>query len=183
MPPPIWTIGHSNRTIEAFVELLHGFRIAALADVRRFPGSRRLPQFGQDSLRDTLERQGIAYAWLPSLGGRRKPRPDTDNTAWRNASFRGYADHMETEEFAVGLDDLVNLACAMPTAIMCAEALWWRCHRSLVADALEVLGWRVMHILGPGEAVAHPMTAPARIVDGALSYASDAPVQTSLELG
>ncbi|HZQ61276.1 MAG TPA: DUF488 domain-containing protein [Casimicrobiaceae bacterium] len=182
MQPTIWTIGHSNRSSDELIALLQGFGIEALADVRRFPGSRRLPQFGQEALAAALERHAIAYLWLPSLGGRRKPRPDTENTGWRNDSFRGYADHMETDEFATGLDELVSLGCAMRTAIMCAEALWWRCHRSLIADALEVLGWTVLHIMGPGQAVRHPMTSPARVIDGGLSYASDVPVQTTLAL-
>lgn len=178
----IWTIGHSNRGIDEFVELLRSFRIAMVADVRRFPGSRRLPQFGKDALPEALAAHDIGYVWLPSLGGRRKPRPDSDNTAWRNLSFRGYADHMQTEEFAEGLMALVSLACAAPTAMMCSEAVWWRCHRSLIADALSVLGISVLHILGPGNAVPHPMTSPAKVDDGVLSYASDEPVQASLEL-
>jgi uncharacterized protein (DUF488 family) len=178
----IWTVGHSNRSIDELVELLQSFGIATVADIRRFPGSRRLPQFGQEALREALAAHDIGYVWLPSLGGRRKPRPDSDNTAWRNLSFRGYADHMQTEEFAEGLMLLVSLACAAPTAMMCSEALWWRCHRSLVADALTVLGVSVLHILGAGDAVPHPMTSPAKVEDGVLSYPSDEPAQASLEL-
>ena len=166
----LWTIGHSNRSIESFLEMLASFEIRALADVRRFPGSRRWPHFASEPLRNALAGHGIAYEWLPSLGGRRAARPDSRNAGWRNASFRGYADYMETEAFAAGLTDLTSMACAMPTVMMCAEALWWQCHRSLVADAIEVSGIAVMHILGRENAVRHPMTSPARVHDGVLSY-------------
>ena len=171
----LWTIGHSNRSLESFLKLLASFEIRALADVRRFPGSRRWPHFASEALRDALSARGIAYEWLPSLGGRRAARPDSSNTGWRNASFRGYADYMETEEFAAGLTALMSMTCAMPTAMMCAEALWWQCHRSLIADAVEVSGIPVMHILGSENAVRHPMTSPARVDDGVLSYPAQPP--------
>jgi uncharacterized protein (DUF488 family) len=112
------------------------------------------------------------YLWLPELGGRRAPKPDSPNTAWRNASFRGYADYMATEGFAAGLDDLVNLASGLRTAIMCAESLWWRCHRGLIADVLRWYQFDVIHILGPASTTSHPYTAAARIVRGRLSYSA-----------
>jgi uncharacterized protein (DUF488 family) len=166
----IWTIGHSTRPLDAFLELLAHYRLEALADVRRHPGSRRQPQFGQDALRDSLATHGIEYRWLPALGGRRRPRPDSPNTAWRNASFRGYADHLESAEFAGGLEELLELAATRRTTLMCAEALWWRCHRALIADVLRARGIQVAHILDAEHCVTHPYTSAARIVEGRLSY-------------
>ncbi len=119
-----------------------------------------------------LEKRGLVYLWFPELGGRRTPRSDSPNTAWRNVAFRGYADYMETEAFAEGLDRLVNLALGLRTAVMCAEALWWRCHRGLIADVLCWLGFEVVHILGPGSTASHPYTAAARIVRGRLTYSA-----------
>jgi uncharacterized protein (DUF488 family) len=170
--PRVWTVGHSTWTIAEFLALLEEHRIEALVDVRRHPGSRRLPQFGSDALAATLRARGIAYLRLPQLGGRRRPAPDSPNTAWRNTSFRGYADHMLTEEFAEGLAELVNVACGLRTAIMCAEAVWWRCHRGLIADVLRWLGFDVVHILGPGAAAAHPYTAAASVSPRGVSYAA-----------
>lgn len=167
---PVWTIGHSTRPLDQFLELLTAHNIEAVADVRRHPGSRRWPQFGGDSLAAALETRGIGYLWIPELGGRRQPRPDSANTAWRNAAFRGYADHMETEAFASGLVTLINMSLGLRTAIMCAEAVWWRCHRGLIADALRWLGFEVYHILGPESSDPHPYTRAARIVEGRLSY-------------
>ncbi len=166
----VWTVGHSTRSMEELVQILRAFDVEGIADVRRFPGSRRLPQYTHPALEDALARRGIGYQWFPGLGGRRRPLPDTKNTAWRNVSFRGYADHLATEEFAESLMTLVNMACGLHTAMMCSESLWWRCHRSLIADALTVLGVPVVHILGPGKSVTHPMTSPARIVNGQLTY-------------
>lgn len=168
----MWTIGHSTRPLEEFLELLSRFRIEALVDVRRFPGSRRHPQFGGPALEKTLSERGLEYRWLPALGGRRRPRPDSPHTAWRNDSFRGYADHMDSAEFARAFDELIELARRRRTTIMCAEALWWRCHRALIADALRVRGFDVVHILGDSSAVEHPFTSAARIVDGQLSYSA-----------
>ncbi len=168
---PVWTVGHSNRPIADFIALLRSFDIEAIADVRRFPGSRRWPQFGTPALGEALDAHGIAYRWIPALGGRRKGQPDSINVAWRNPSFRAYADYLATEEFAVGLDELAALACGLRTAIMCSEALWWRCHRSLIADVLTVAGFVVFHITAPGRSTPHPMTGPARIVGGRLTYA------------
>ena len=167
----VWTIGHSSRPLGSFLDLLVRHHVRGVADVRRFPGSRRQPAYAQDPLRAALERRGIGYAWLPALGGRRRPRADSPNTAWRNASFRGYADHMASAEFASGMDELLALAAERRTAMMCAEALWWRCHRALIADALCVAGIEVQHILDAGHCAAHPLTSPARIVGGRLSYA------------
>ena len=146
MDVTVWTIGHSTRTADKFEQVLAAHGIRAVADVRRFPGSRRYPHFGRDALAVSLPRCGVEYAWMPALGGRRRPRPDSRNLAWRNLAFRGYADYMETAEFAAALDELLALARRLPTAVMCAELLWWRCHRRLVADALVHQGMTVIHI-------------------------------------
>ena len=174
----IWTIGHSTRSIEEFLRVLDAQRIEAIADVRRFPGSRQHPQYGREALAASLSAGGISYQWLPELGGRRTPSPRSPNTAWRNAAFRGYADHMVSDEFARGMAKLLALAVGKRTAILCAEAVWWRCHRSLIADELCARGVAVEHITDAQHAVAHPMTEPARIVEGRLSYA--APEQPKL---
>lgn len=167
----VWTIGHSTRSIDKFLDILSRHGIEAIIDVRRLPASRRNPQYNSDALREALDARGIEYTWLPSLGGRRTPAPDSPNTRWRNAAFRGYADHMETKEFADGLEAILDTASGLRSAILCAEAVWWRCHRALLADALSSLGIAVMHILDESKAVAHPFTAAARIVDGELTYA------------
>lgn len=172
MEPTVWTIGHSTRPIGEFLDLLSEFGIEAVADVRRYPGSRHQPQYARDNFGRTIEETGRAYCWLPSLGGRRRPAPDSPNTVWRSAAFRGYADYLATEEFAAGLTELTMLAGGLRTAIMCAEAVWWRCHRSLIADVLKSLGFRVMHILGTGSVKEHPYTPPARIAAGHLTYQS-----------
>jgi uncharacterized protein (DUF488 family) len=140
--------------------------------VRRFPGSKRHPQFSQDALAASLAGEGIGYHWLPALGGRRRARPDSPNTAWRNAAFRGYADHMESSEFSEGLGELLSLAADARTCLMCAEALWWRCHRALISDLLCARGIEVVHILDAQHSIVHPYTSAARIVDGRLSYAA-----------
>jgi uncharacterized protein (DUF488 family) len=168
----IWTIGHSTRTIDKFISLLEEHGIKLLADVRSLPGSKRYPQFNKETLADSLAKAGIRYEHFPDLGGRRKASPDSRNTAWRNASFRGYADYMETEEFDKGVKRLVDLtADAGPVAVMCAEAVWWRCHRSLISDYLKVRGVEVLHILDANKTELHPYTSAARIVNGELSYA------------
>jgi uncharacterized protein (DUF488 family) len=169
----IWTIGHSTRTFEELVDLLRHYEIEAVADVRRFPGSRRYPYFQRDELAVSLPAQGIAYQWIPKLGGRRPVHRDSPNTAWRNASFRGYADYMASTEFAEGLDELLRFAEAQRTAMMCAEAVWWRCHRSMLADFLSVRGIEVIHIIDERHGNPHPYTGPARIVDGQLTYEAD----------
>lgn len=172
MAQTVWTVGHSTRPLADFLELLAQNRIEAVADVRRYPGSRRWPHFAREPLGEALDHAGLVYLWLPELGGRRTPSADSPNTAWRSASFRGYADYMATEPFAEGLERLVNLASGLRTAVMCAEALWWRCHRGLIADVLRWHQFDVVHILGPGSTAPHPYTAAARIVNGRLSYAA-----------
>jgi uncharacterized protein (DUF488 family) len=167
----IWTIGHSTRALSDFLALLATNGIEAVADVRQYPASRRYPHFNQRALSESLAQAGVEYAWLPELGGRRRPRPDSHNTAWRNESFRGYADYMETPEFRAGIERLLEVARRRRTAIMCSEALWWRCHRSLIADALKAAGVIVEHILDPGKNEIHPYTSAARLEDGRLSYA------------
>jgi uncharacterized protein (DUF488 family) len=166
----IWTVGHSTRSSQEFSEILLEHRIQALVDVRSFPGSRRYPHFNKQELLRTLEANGILYFHNPQLGGRRRPSPNSKNTAWKNASFRAYADHMESEEFNKGIADLLEISGEKWTAIMCAEALWWRCHRSLIADFLKAKGVEVIHILGAQHTEAHPYTSAARIVEGRLSY-------------
>jgi uncharacterized protein (DUF488 family) len=166
----IWTVGHSTRSGEEFISVLSAHGIETLVDVRSYPGSRRYPQFNRTELARILSEAGIDYKHLPALGGRRKPKPDSINTAWQNASFRAYADHMESEEFKTGVDDLFGLAAEKRTAIMCAEAVWWSCHRSLVSDYLKVIGVEVIHIINAIKTQTHPYTAAARIVDGRLSY-------------
>jgi uncharacterized protein (DUF488 family) len=169
----IRTIGHSTCEIDVFISLLHENDIKMIADVRSWPGSRRYPQFNKEALMDSLRRVEIRYEHFPELGGRRKSHPDSRNTAWRNASFRGYADYMETEEFRKGAERLLNLAReAGLTVIMCAEAVWWRCHRSLISDYLKVRGIEVIHILDACKSEPHRYTAAARIVNGELSYAA-----------
>jgi uncharacterized protein (DUF488 family) len=170
-PATIWTIGHSTRTLEEFLGLLEKYRIETIADVRRFPGSRRYPYFASEALAESLPAHGIAYRWLPELGGRRKVQPGSPNTAWRNASFQGYADYIATDAFAGGLAELLKLAADKRTAMMCAEAVWWRCHRSIIADVLKLRGIEVIHIVDATHATVHPYTSPARVVDGQLSYA------------
>jgi uncharacterized protein (DUF488 family) len=167
----IWTIGHSTRKIDIFLSLLEENGIKAVADVRMFPGSKRYPQFGRDALAKSLGEHGIRYEHFSELGGRRKGNPDSKNTAWRNESFRGYADYMETENFRKGITRLVDLVDQSgPSAIMCAEAVWWRCHRSLISDYLKALGVEVIHIHDRGKVEPHPFTSAAQIVNGELSY-------------
>ena len=172
----LWTVGHSNRSIEQFIELLTSQQIQLLADVRRFPGSRRQPHFSQENLSKSLADAGIDYVHFPELGGRRKALPDSPNNAWRNEAFRGYADFMMTPEFRGGIDRLLKIANEKRTAIMCAEALWWQCHRSLIADYLKAAGHTVIHILGANKVEEHPFTSAARMINGKLSYvAGDEP--------
>ena len=166
----IWTIGHSTHTADAFVAVLRSHGIEAVADVRRFPGSRRHPHFGGPALADRLAADGIDYAWLAALGGRRRGDVGPEHLGWRNPSFRAYAAYTWTEEFAQGLEALLHVAAGRRTAIMCSELLWWRCHRALVSDVLRFLGCEVIHIAGEGAGTPHPYTSPARIVEGELLY-------------
>ena len=170
MIKPIYTIGHSTRSLEDFLELLQAHKIEALADVRQFPGSRRHPQFGQENLAHSLAQAGIAYVHFPELGGRRRARHDSPNTAWRNEAFRGYADYMMTHEFQAGIHRLEKLGQDQRTAIMCAEALWWRCHRALISDFLKVKSVKIIHIISANKTEEHPFTSAARVIDGKLSY-------------
>lgn len=160
----LWTIGHSTRDIDAFIGLLTENRIEVLIDVRRFPGSRRYPHFHTDALAASLPAAGIAYCHVAALGGRRKVRADSPNTQWRNPAFRGYADHMASTEFRDAFAALSALATEQRCAIMCAELLWWRCHRSMIADDLELHGWHVVHIMGPGKTAEHAFRAAAHLI-------------------
>lgn len=166
----IWTVGHSTRSADEFNEILLQHEIRALVDVRSFPGSRRYPQFNKPQLSAAVAHIGVSYLHLPQLGGRRRPSPTSRNTAWKNSSFRAYADHMETKEFQQGIVDLLEVSHEKRTAVMCAEALWWRCHRSLIADFLKMKGLAVIHILDAKHTELHPFTSAARIVDGQLCY-------------
>ena len=166
----IATIGHSTRSIDELIELLAGFQTTLLMDVRTIPRSRHNPQFNRDTLPGTLATKRIAYCHEPGLGGLRKPRPDSRNTAWRNASFRGFADYMQTPEFESQLDRLIGMFRNDRVAIMCAEAVPWRCHRSLIADALTARGVEVRHLIGPGSVQPHRLTPWARAEAGHVSY-------------
>jgi uncharacterized protein (DUF488 family) len=170
----IWTIGHSIRLIEDFIAALDANEIKLVADVRLLPGSKRYPQFNKPALADSLGKSSIDYEHFAELGGRRKAKPDSRNTAWRNDAFRGYADYMETKEFQNGVNRLLDLAEETGrTAIMCAEAVWWRCHRSLISDFLKVREIDVIHIIDVKKTEPHPFTSAARLVEGALTYAGD----------
>ena len=166
----VWTVGHSTRSAEEFGQILRVHEIQVLVDVRSFPGSRRYPQFNREALSESLAKLGIEYKHAPRLGGRRTPRKDSHNTAWKNASFRAYADHTETDEFRNGVEELLELADDSRVAVMCAEAVWWRCHRSLISDYLKAKGHTVIHILDENKTEEYPFTSAARIVDGELSY-------------
>lgn len=166
----IWTIGHSNRSLAEFIDILRSFEIKILVDVRRFPGSRKFPHFNREELQKALDENNIKYLHLESLGGRRKVQPESENNAWRLASFQGYADHMETPEFSQAIRIIENEAEASRLAYMCSEAVWWSCHRSLISDYLKVRGWKVNHIMSANKEMEHPYTKPAKIVDGRLSY-------------
>ena len=160
--PTIYTIGHSTRPFEDFLAVLRSFDIAAVADVRLIPKSRRHPHFADEFLAANLPKAGIAYLPFKHLGGRRRPRKDSRNSGWRNESFRGYADFMETPAFVAALGELMEAARQRPTTTMCAEAVPWRCHRSLISDALLVRGWNVMDVMDVGKANAHKLTKFAR---------------------
>ncbi|GAB3658072.1 DUF488 domain-containing protein [Ramlibacter alkalitolerans] len=168
----VWTIGHSTHPLPAFLDLLDANGIDCIADVRRFPGSRRHPQFGADALASSLEAHGIAYHWFAELGGRRRPDLlEPEGSAWRHPSFRAYAQYLRSEEFAQGLHSLMHVATAGRTAIMCSELLWWRCHRRLIADVMLYCGWRVTHIMGRNECASHRLAPPVHVTPDGLSYA------------
>ena len=166
----ISTIGHSTRSLPEFVELLRAHGVQHLVDVRTIPRSRHNPQFNRDALPEALRREGIAYTHMPELGGLRRARKDSPNTGWRNASFRGFADYMGTAEFDAGLGKLMELGEREAAAIMCAEAVPWRCHRSLISDALVARGVEVAHITGRGRAALHSLTSFAKVEGGQVTY-------------
>lgn len=170
VPREIWTIGHSTRSWEDFLALLQSQRIERIVGVRHFPGSRKYPQFGQDELQQHLGREGISYLWIAELGGRRRPQVDSSNTVWRNPAFRAYADYMQSTQYRHGRELLLRAARERRSAMLCAEAVWWRCHRALIADDLKAAGAVVWHIMGPGKVVEHPFTSAARVVEGHLVY-------------
>jgi uncharacterized protein (DUF488 family) len=168
----VWTIGHSTHPLPAFLHLLHAHGIETVADVRRFPGSRRHPQFGGEALGSSLQADGIAYHWFPELGGRRRPDYlEPEGSAWRHPSFRAYAQYLRSEDFARGLHSLLHVATACPTAIMCSELLWWRCHRRLISDVMLFCGWRVTHIMGLQQSSTHRLAPPVQVTPEGLSYA------------
>ena len=173
MTVTVWTVGHSTRPLPEFLAVLAPYGIEAVADVRRFPGSRRQPQYNQPVLEAALQAAGIDYVSIPALGGRRQPLPKAPRSAWRHRAFQGYADHLDGDEFSAGLFELLMLAQGLRTAVMCAEVLWWRCHRRMIADVLVFLGIRVVHIRDAKTAHAHELTAPARVVRGVLTYAPE----------
>ena len=168
---PIYAIGHSTHPIGKFIAILKTHGIRTLADVRTVPRSRHVPQFNRDAFEASLRKEGLGYRHLPELGGLRKSRRDSINLGWRNAGFRGFADHMQTEAFEEGLAELLNLAKREgPAVIVCAEALPWRCHRSLIADALVARGVSVLQIDSKGDATPHRLTLFAHVVGGNVTY-------------
>jgi uncharacterized protein (DUF488 family) len=171
----LWSVGHSSRSLDELLSLLRAHGIATVADVRTVPKSRRHPHFHTDALAETLPELGFGYTHLPRLGGFRRPRADSPNDAWENASFRGYADYAMTAEFAAGLGELREIGAAGPTAMMCSEAVWWRCHRRLVADRLVVAGDSVLHIATGARADEHRLTPFALVAgDGQITYPASA---------
>ena len=170
MGDTIFTIGHGNRTLEELLEALRAHSVTQLVDVRSFPGSRRNPQFGRRELERSLPANRIGYLWMKELGGRRRSRPDSPHMAWHVEGFRAYADYMETPPFAAALDELLRLARKAPTAYMCAERLWWQCHRRLISDALTVRGIEVHHILDAHKSERHRPTEFLRVENGRLLY-------------
>lgn len=169
----IYTIGHSTHTLNDFLDMLKSFNIQLLVDIRSLPGSRKFPQFNKENLMVSIKEAGIEYLHEADLGGRRKVKKDSLNTRWHNLSFRAYADYMETNDFKTGIEKLEMLALKQATVYMCSEALWWRCHRSMVSDYLKVNNWNVLHIMGVGKVQEHRYTEPARIVNGQVVYTDE----------
>ncbi|MEO6637046.1 MAG: DUF488 domain-containing protein [Ginsengibacter sp.] len=169
----IYTIGHSTRSLEEFIKMLNSFEVQILADIRSLPGSNRYPQFNKENLKISMPAAGIQYKHLRDLGGRRKVKKDTRNNRWRSDSFKGYADYMETPEFKIAIENLEQIALKNTTAYMCSEAVWWRCHRSMVSDYLKVEHWKVFHIIAPAKAQEHSFTEPALVVNDTLTYSDD----------
>lgn len=171
MKHEIWSIGHSTHPLEEFLAWLKAFRIEVLADVRSYPGSRRVPWFNKEVMPTELAAAGIGYVHIRALGGRRKMAKDSPNTVWRHPAFRGYADYMLNDSgFEKGLDELKAIAAEQRTCMMCSEVLWWRCHRSMIADRMKADGWKVNHIMGLNKEEEHPWTGAARLKDGKLWY-------------
>jgi uncharacterized protein (DUF488 family) len=170
MPYQLWTIGHSTLPISEFVRLLHAHGIKVLVDIRTVPRSQHNPQFNTDALARSLAKAGINYQHSAELGGLRKPQKDSLNQGWRNASFRGYADYMQTKKFQRAVEELMAYGTKQNTVIMCAEAVPWRCHRSLIADVLLVNQWEIYHIMSGADAKPHQLTSFARIIDKQLWY-------------
>ncbi len=169
----IYTIGHSTHSLEELVAMLQSFGILTLVDIRRFPGSRKYPHFNKENLAAALPEAGISYIHLEDLGGRRRVRKGSKNSRWRNDSFRGYADYMETVDFEKAASALEGIALKQPTAYMCSEAVWWRCHRSMVSDYLKARGWKVLHIMAAGKAEEHFYTSPARVAGSRVFYSDE----------
>jgi uncharacterized protein (DUF488 family) len=169
----IWTIGHSTRTFDEFLTILKSFNIELIADVRRYPGSKKYPHFNKDVLKISLSEKNIEYIHFEDLGGRRKPKLNSINTAWRHSAFRGYADYMESDIFKEEIKKLERIASKKRAALMCSEAVWWRCHRSLISDYLKVNGWTVIHIMSIEKGSEHPFTSPAKIINGKLIYKNE----------
>ena len=166
----LWTIGHSTRSWADCVAILRDAGIGMQVDVRRFPGSRHNPQYAADVLPAALAKEGIGYRALPGLGGRRSPSTDSVNTGWRVAAFRGYADHLASVEYRQARAELMEIARQWRSCVMCAEAVWWRCHRRLIADDLSARGWTVVHLMGHGNAVPHTLQVGAVLIDDVLRY-------------
>ena len=169
-PLHLSTVGHGARPIEDLIAVVQGAGIALVVDVRSFPGSRRHPQFGKDALAASLRDAGIDYLWERDLGGFRQPRPDSRHTALRADGFRGYADHMETPEFDAAVRRVMREGAQRPAAVMCAESLWWRCHRRLLADSLVARGCEVRHVMPDGRQETHRLSGSARLMDGDVIY-------------
>lgn len=167
----IWTVGHGTASADDFVELLKAAGIGTVVDVRRYPGSRRHPHFGGDAMAAWLAAAGLDYRWMEALGGRRRVRTESPNVALRNPQFRAYADHMSSSEFTAAVDELLDVAGGSPSAVMCSESVWWRCHRRLLADHLVlVAGVEVAHVFHDGRIAAHPVTPSARRVARGVVY-------------
>jgi len=173
VPTTLWTLGHSNVSLESFLELATSFDLRALGDVRSFPASRRHPHFSRESLEQALPQHGIEYRWFPGLGGRRKPRAGSPHHAWRVEGFRAYADYMETPEFEQALAEFLVWVDERRTGFFCAERLWWQCHRRVLADRLVTRGIQVRHILAPGKDEPQVLTEFARLEGDRLVYDRD----------
>ena len=169
----IYSIGHSTHSIEEFLNMLRSFDIKIIADIRSMPGSRKFPQFDMEKIKISLNEIGIQYIHMADLGGRRKMKKESKNNRWNNNSFKGYADYMETKEFENAIVKLEHIALDHPTAYMCSEAVWWRCHRSMVSDFLKAKGWTILHIMATGKVQEHKFTSPARIINGNVFYSDE----------